>query len=65
MTSAMEEHEVGWPDLAAEVDVTEWIRSQVAASFNSAIVSDDMMIGIGIGKLNKKSRSKIKKWFNF
>ena len=25
MTSAMEEQEVGWPDLAMEVDSTEWI----------------------------------------
>ena len=34
MVSAIEAHDVGCPDLAAEVDSTEWILNRVAMSFN-------------------------------
>jgi len=35
MISAMDEHDVGWPDLAFEVDSTEWILSKVARFFRA------------------------------
>ena len=34
MVSAIEAHDVGCPDLAADVDSTEWILNRVAMSFN-------------------------------
>ena len=39
MSSAMEEHDVGWPEPAAEVDSMEWIRSLVAMSLSWAVSS--------------------------
>jgi len=30
MISAIEEHDVGWPDFALEVDSIEWILNKVA-----------------------------------
>ena len=34
IVSAMEAHDVGCPDLALDVDSTEWILNRVAMSFN-------------------------------
>ena len=47
MVSAMEEHDVGCPDLAAVVDSTECILSLVAMSFrvaSSALLKDPAMV---------------------
>ena len=47
MVSAMDEHDVGCPDLAAVVDSTEWILSLVAMSFrvaSSALLKDPAMM---------------------
>ena len=38
-TSAIEAHDVGWPDPAAVVDSTEWMRSLVAMSFRTVVSS--------------------------
>ena len=35
--SAMDEHDVGCPLLAFEVDSTEWMRSKVAAFFKDSM----------------------------
>ena len=44
MVSAMDAHEVGCPDLAFEVDSTEWILNLVAMSFNISSFSWDSAI---------------------
>ena len=44
MVSAMDAHEVGCPDLAFEVDSTEWILNLVAMSFNMSSFSCESAI---------------------